>query len=164
MNASYRVVFSGVMVATVLATGVQAGVITWGGGTGTWNTPANWQGGVLPTTGDTAVIGSGRPQINVTLAPAPDLIRVDSLGTAYFTGASITNDFVLNGGKFDMGGDSNPTMSGNVLLTADLGAVQQRPARSRVAAKGQFAARCILADRAVELERAIAVAAGVLDR
>jgi chitodextrinase len=119
MNAKCTVVLCGLL-ALGLASGVaQANVISWGGGTGTWNTAANWTGGILPTTGDTAVIGSGRPQVNVTLSPAPDVIRVDSGGTACFTGASITNDFVLNGGKFDMGGDSNPTMSGNVLLTAD---------------------------------------------
>jgi fibronectin-binding autotransporter adhesin len=103
----------------MLAAGANASVITWGGGTGNWNVAANWSGGALPTTGDTAVIASGTPAVNTTLSPAPDLIRVDSGGTCNFTGASITNNMTLNGGAFNMSGDSNPNMSGTITLTAD---------------------------------------------
>ncbi len=111
--------WSGLVLAVwLLAVPLQAAGITWGGGTGNWDVAANWLGGVLPVAGDMAVIDSGRPSINVTLSPAPDVIRVDAGGTAFFT-ASNANDFVLNGGTIASLGDPNPVVSGDVLLTAD---------------------------------------------
>ncbi len=109
------------LVLTVVSTAAQAGTVNWVGGFSydSWTDPRNWAGGTLPTTGDTAIIASGTASISGDLAPAPDLIRVDSLAKCTFSGATITNDFVLNGGIFDMTGDNNPTVSGGILLTAD---------------------------------------------
>lgn len=118
MSFSRSIGVGSVLFVCLLVAHAEANTITWGGGTGNWNTPANWTGGILPTTGDTAVVNSGRPTVNATLSPAPDVIQVNTDGTAYFT-ASNTNSFVLSGGKFDSGGDYNPVLSGMILLTAD---------------------------------------------
>jgi phosphodiesterase/alkaline phosphatase D-like protein len=111
------------LVGGILAADAGAAVINWGGGSGGWLTPANWQGGILPTTGDTAVIASGSPAINGDLLPAPDLIRIDPGGNAVFQAVTgnrnLTNDFVLNGGKCSLAGDVNPIVLGTILLTAD---------------------------------------------
>ncbi|HUW81944.1 MAG TPA: Calx-beta domain-containing protein, partial [Phycisphaerae bacterium] len=96
-----------------------AAVVYWGGGVDlSWTTAANWQGGVLPGTGDTAVIDSGRALVDGDLAGPPAEIRIDVGGDVNIN-FDTTNNFTLNGGTITCNTDASPTMSGNVLLTAD---------------------------------------------
>src|SRR5688500_12608134 len=67
---------------------------TWNGGNGTWNTPANWTGGVPDTAGETAVIDGGKP------------------------GASaVTLDISVNIASFNIDAGDALTIGGNFTLT-----------------------------------------------
>ncbi len=103
----------------VTAAGAHAEVVNWIGGLSgnSWSVAGNWEGGALPTTGQTAVIGSGTASVDSTLFPAPDEIRVDSGGQATFVAAN-SNDWVLNGGTFDFNGGVI-SASGSIQLTAN---------------------------------------------
>jgi len=93
--------------------------IYWGGGVNlAWSVAANWQGGVLPGAGDTAVIDSGSAKADADLAGPPAEIRVDA-GGAVNIAADISNDFTLNGGLMAMPDAAVWTVSGDILLTAD---------------------------------------------
>src|ERR1035441_9294626 len=48
--------------------------VTWVGGSGDWNTTANWSTGALPGTGDDAVVGPG-PAITVTHSTGAHTVR-----------------------------------------------------------------------------------------
>jgi hypothetical protein len=106
-------------VATALAGSAKGDVIIWKNVSANWNVASNWTGATparVPTTGDTAIIGQGTATINSTLSPAPDLIRLDSGGTAVFN-TSTANNWVLNGGTFQ--GTATINVSGTTQLTAD---------------------------------------------
>ncbi len=118
MRFKMMLVLGSVLGFGLMGAAAQAGTITWGNSNynyNKWSDARNWVGGILPTTGDTALITSGTPIVDITLSPAPDLIRLDSGATATFN-TSNANNWVLNGGTFNAGG---ATVSGQILLTAD---------------------------------------------
>lgn len=101
-----------------------AEVITWGGSSlKNWDVAANWTlNGTasprVPTTGDTAVIASGAPIADISLSPAPDLIRIDSGGTLR-CGTALTNSLVGNGGTLGIYGSSSPVLTSPIQLTSN---------------------------------------------
>ncbi|MBI2396812.1 MAG: hypothetical protein HYV17_03385 [Xanthomonadales bacterium] len=90
-----------------------AATCTWGGSSGNWSVGANWSGcgGSAPGVGDTAVISSGTPQVDVPSTVAGLTITGGGLGGAQ--NLTVTAAFVWSGGSL-----SGPAPSTELILDA----------------------------------------------
>ncbi len=93
-------------VATALLP-VNAATVSWVGGSGDWNTAANWSSGALPTTNDDVVINPASTSVTVTHASGIHAVKSLASQRAFsLTGGSLTvsntvqvnNTFTLAGG------------------------------------------------------------------
>ena len=100
---------------------------TWGGGMLDWTntSPTAWNGGP-PDTGDTAIIPSGRVEINAAI-PGTATIRIETGGQLYLTSnnLNLANPITLNGttsgGAISSGDapvDNHRILSGQITLAA----------------------------------------------
>lgn len=108
---------SGIALLTLAVPGVRAADILWNSGvTGDYLTPANWQGGSLPTEADAAVIDSGTSNLN---GGSSSVLRLRVGGAAGQTG----NVNISNGAQYRTaeapGGDLliGDGGTGNVTIT-----------------------------------------------
>ena len=100
-----------IVMAALVVSQARAATVSWGGGTGDWNTPANWSTGALPSPDDDVVID--RPgEITVT----------HSSGTHAVKSIQSQEGFVLSGGSLTVSGtiqlNNTFTLSGGTLVHA----------------------------------------------
>lgn len=99
MKNRTRIITAAIVAATLGAVSAQAANWTGAGGDGLWVTPANWDGGVLPTGNDTASIAT-----NLTVVFEDG--NTNSFGRQFVNGGATFN---LTGGKF------SPQQPGNTV-------------------------------------------------
>jgi fibronectin-binding autotransporter adhesin len=108
--------------AARLAFPLHAAHYSWLGGTGTYNNPANWSGGVVPGPGDTARNDMGTNQVVLINADDPDWTVIDFLaGTGVGTSGAFTQNarVASSTGWFRMGVETGSlgiyTLNGGTL-------------------------------------------------
>jgi hypothetical protein len=101
------VVFCLALLALTLAPTLQAGVVSWAGGSGDWNTATNWSTGTLPGPDDEVVINSALGASTITHSSGAHSVKSLVSQCAFqLTGGSLTilqtceidHDFTLAGG------------------------------------------------------------------
>ena len=108
-----------VALSTVIVAGgvARAAAVTWGGGSGNWNTPGKWSGGGVPGTADDVTISAG----TVTIDSGTNKVTSVTItgGTVGFSGSStltVSGAFSISDGAFT-GGSGAISIGGNLAMT-----------------------------------------------